>query len=68
MIIKDFNNLVKWCGEPFNRLFTGGCDSVIHAYDVAKLKEVGVKDGYNPLKKDKIGHTKAILDLLPIPG
>lgn len=61
-------SLVKWCGEPFNRLFTGGCDSVIHAYDVAKLKEVGVKDGYNPLKKDKIGHTKAILDILPIPG
>lgn len=41
---------------------------MIHAYDVAKLKEVGVKDGYNPLKKDRIGHTKAILDILPIPG
>lgn len=29
---------------------------------------MGVKDGYNPLKKEKIGHTKPILDLLPIPG
>lgn len=27
-------NLVKWCGEGFNRLFTAGCDAVIHAYDV----------------------------------
>lgn len=59
---------IKWCGAQFNRLFTGGCDAVIHAYDVVNLKEVGVKDGYNPLKKDKIGHTKPILDLLPIPG
>ena len=49
-------------------MFTGGCDAVIHAYDVVKLKEVGAKDGYNPLKKDKIGHTKPILDILPIPG
>ena len=45
---------IKWCGEPFNRLFTGGVDAVIHAYDVVKLKEVGVKDGHNPLKKEKI--------------
>lgn len=59
---------IKWCGEPFNRLFTGGVDAVIHAYDVVKLKEVGVKDGHNPLKKEKIGHTKPILDILPIPG
>jgi len=61
-------SIVKWCGEPFNRLFTGGCDAVIHAYDVQKLKEIGVKDGWNPLKKDKIGHDGPIMDLLPIPG
>lgn len=33
-----------------------------------KLKEIGVKDGWNPLKKDKIGHDGPIMDLLPIPG
>lgn len=60
--------IVKWCGEPFNKLFTGGCDAVIHAYDVVNLQEVSVKEGYNPNKKDDFGHTKPILDLLPIPG
>ncbi len=51
-----------------NKLFTGGCDAVIHAYDVKKLKEIGVREGWNPLKKDKIGHDGPIMDLLPIPG
>ena len=41
---------------------------MIHAYDVQKLKEIGVKDGWNPLKKDKVGHDGPIMDLLPIPG
>lgn len=41
---------------------------MIHAYDVQKIKEIGVKDGWNPLKKDKIGHDGPIMDLLPIPG
>ena len=61
-------SIVKWCGGKFNRLFTGGCDAVIHAYDVQKLKEIGVREGWNPLKKDKIGHDGPIMDLLPIPG
>lgn len=56
---------VKWC-EPSKRLFTGGCDSVIHAYDVSELKEIGVREGWNPMKKDKVGHEGPILDLLPI--
>jgi len=29
------------------------------------LKEIGVKDGWNPMKKDKIGHDGPIMDLLP---
>jgi WD40 repeat protein len=53
----DIQMTVKWCGEGVNRLFSAGCDQVIHAYDVVQLKEVGVKDGYNPLKKEKMGHT-----------
>jgi len=32
-----------------------------------KVKEIGVWEGWNPLKKEKIGHDGAILDLLPIP-
>ena len=48
-------------------MFTAGCDSVIHSYDVMKLKEVGVWEGWNPLKKETIGHAGPILDLLPIP-
>jgi WD40 repeat protein len=57
---------VKWC-ESMQRLFTGGCDSVIHAFDVVDLKEIGVREGWNPMKKDKVGHEGPILDLLPIP-
>jgi hypothetical protein len=56
---------VKWC-ESEERLFTAGCDAVIHSYDVAKVKETGVREGWNPLRKEKIGHEGAILDLLPI--
>lgn len=57
---------VKWC-QSEEKLFTAGCDAVIHAYDVMKVKEIGVREGWNPLKKEKIGHDGAILDLLPIP-
>jgi WD40 repeat protein len=68
-ILRNF--IVKWCGtengHSINRLFTGGCDAVIHAYDVQKLKEIGVREGWNPLKKDRIGHDGPIMDLLPIP-
>jgi hypothetical protein len=31
------------------------------------LKEIGVKDGWNPLKKDKIGQDVPIMDQLAIP-
>lgn len=43
---------VKWCGGQINKLFTAGTDAVIHAYDVAESKEIGVKEGWNPVKKD----------------
>ena len=35
-----------------NKLFTGGVDTVVHAYDVQNLKEVCVNEGYTPGKKD----------------
>lgn len=57
---------VKWC-EQAQKLFTGGCDAVIHAYDIEKLKEIGVREGWNPTKKEKISHEGPICDLLPIP-
>lgn len=25
---------IKWCGHNVNKLFTGGVDTVVHAYDV----------------------------------
>lgn len=66
---------VKWCGHGINKLFTAGTDAVIHAYDVAESKEIGVKEGWNPVKKDKDYYHdewlenshNAIMDLLPIP-
>ena len=61
---------VKWCEKAGDggRLFTGGLEATIHAYDVEHLKEHGVREGYNPAKKDDDHfHTKAIMDLLPIP-
>ena len=48
------------------RLFTAGCDSVIHAFDVVDLKEIGVREGWNPMKKDKVGHEGPVLEILPI--
>ena len=56
---------VKWW-EPIQQLFTGGWDSVIHTYNVVDWEEIGVREGWNPLKKDKVGHEGPILDLLPI--
>ena len=58
---------VKWCGAGVNKLFTGG-DKIIHAFDVQQNKEIGVREGYNPAKKDEDWyHTDFIMDLLPIP-
>ena len=59
---------IKWCGAPYNKLYTGGVDGVIHCYDVVEMKEVGVREGLNPIKKDKVGHTAPIMALLPIPS
>lgn len=56
---------VKWCASE-HKLFSGGCDAVIHTYDVKDKKEIGIKEGWNPLKKEKVGHEGPILDLLPI--
>ena len=60
--------LVKWCGAPFNRLFTGGIDTVIHSWDVQNMKETSVRDGLNLTKQDADNcHKDYIMDLLPIP-
>ena len=57
---------VKW-SKQYQRLFSGGTDSVIHAYNIDEMKEVGGTEGWNPLHKDsKIGHKGPIMDLLPI--
>lgn len=65
--LSSFFCVVKWCGAGVNKLFTGG-EKVIHAFDVQQLKEIGVREGYNPAKKDEEWfHTDYIMDLLPIP-
>ena len=57
---------VKW-SKQYQRLFSGGCDSVIHAYNIDNMKEVGGTEGWNPLHKDSnVGHKGPIMDLLPI--
>mmetsp|Transcript_21365 Transcript_21365/g.33044 ORF Transcript_21365/g.33044 Transcript_21365/m.33044 type:complete len:185 (+) Transcript_21365:613-1167(+) len=62
---------IKWCGEGVNRLFTGGCDKWIYAYDPLKLCEVGNNEQKDLDKKRwediNVKHTKSVLDLLPIP-
>ena len=30
---------IKWCGHGIDKLFTGGLDNIIHAYDVRDMKE-----------------------------
>jgi WD40 repeat protein len=64
----DIQMCIKWCGEPYNRLYTGGVDGVIHAYDIVEMKEVSVREGVNPIKKEKIGHNAPVMALLPIPS
>ena len=64
----DIQMCIKWCGDNVNRLFTGGCDAQLHAYDVLKLQEVGKIDSVTTNeKKDVVKHTETIMDLLPIP-
>jgi WD40 repeat protein len=65
--VMEIQMCLKWCGDGVNKLFSGGCDAMIHAYDVQKLKEIGPKEGFNVLKKETIKHTGPIMDLLPIP-
>lgn len=31
---------MKWCGAPYNKIFTAGLDGEIHAYNI-DLKDVG---------------------------
>ena len=45
--------IVKWCGGNVNRLFTGGVDAIVHMYDVQQLKEVGMREGYNPARPNE---------------
>lgn len=33
----DIQMCIKWCGADVNRLFTGGLDYQVHAYDVNKM-------------------------------
>lgn len=54
-----FSFTVKWCGAPYNKIFTAGLDGEIHAYNI-DLKDVG--------KNEEMVHTGHILDLLPIPS
>ena len=62
---------IKWCGHNVNKLFTGGVDTVVHAYDVQNFKEVCVNEGYTPGRKDTDNYHDPekgkIVDLLPIP-
>lgn len=59
---------IKWCGGDYNKLFTGGCDAEIHAYDVTSMKEIGSTEAANAADPDsKIRHKATIMDLLPIP-
>lgn len=67
-----FHGLVKWCGGNVNRLFTGGVDSIVHMYDIQQLKEVGMREGYNPARPNEEYYHNSkkngeIMDLLPIP-
>jgi WD40 repeat protein len=67
MLVFFILNKVKWSPEC-KLLFSGGCDAVIHAYDIKKLKEKHRTEGFNPLKKNsKEGHQGQVLDLLTIP-
>jgi len=50
---------VKWCGFPFNKIFTAGIDGNIHWYDL-NLREEG--------KTIESVHSQNIMDLLPIPS
>jgi WD40 repeat protein len=60
---------IKWCGGDFERLFTGGCDAQIHAFDVKEMKEISFNTTRKEDDKEKVDvkHTETILDLLPIP-
>lgn len=69
---------IKWCGGNINRLFSGGIDMQINAYDVQKFEYLGGSDSgkrQNDINRellgsqgttDKVYHTKDITDLLTI--
>jgi hypothetical protein len=62
----------RWSEQVPQLLFTGGCDSVIHAYDAnpESCKEENHTPPYNVLMGDdkRCGHSGQIMDLLIIPG
>ena len=62
---------IKWCGENINRLFTGGCDNTLHAYNVLQLQEFSRNDiethSFSKDNMKEVKHTDTIMDLLPIP-
>ena len=54
--------VVKW-DDSTQRLFSGGCDNVIHSYDLEEMKSEKTRES---MQKYKGGHTGDIMDLLPI--
>ena len=58
----DIQMVVKW-DDSTQRLFSGGCDNVIHSYDLEEMKSEKTRES---MQKYKGGHTGDIMDLLPI--
>lgn len=57
---------MKWCGGNVNKLFTGGVDKIVHAWDVEKFAEIS-HDSTTKNETDLSSyHTGEIQDLLPI--
>mmetsp|Transcript_15424 Transcript_15424/g.26079 ORF Transcript_15424/g.26079 Transcript_15424/m.26079 type:complete len:112 (-) Transcript_15424:1929-2264(-) len=70
----DIQFCIKWAGNGVNRLFTGGHNNLIHAYDVTRLQEVA--NNHSSLKqnekkflekKSSEDYLPITMDLLPIP-
>jgi len=58
---------IRWCGAPINRLYTGGLDHIIHAWDVKQFIEITMdKDEIDKNYEQEIKHKEFIMDILPI--
>ena len=58
--------IVKRCGGNVNKLFTGGVDKIVHAWDVEKYSEIS-HDSTTKTENDLMNyHSGEIQDLLPI--